>query len=176
MQVDAEEALPCATAADVKRVAAAAAGAALEQCKSKIPVREGYFSAVDLGADAGAAEAGKFSDIEASESDLEVVSEDEGLDSGAEEACENDHGATRKKRHGKRSSAQGSEAEAVLESGRESLYEEDTDGDESESEEEDEGGYGQGGLSWEAVMAQVMAGGVRVQLPCMLQGLRFASG
>lgn len=168
MQVDADEAgadeaLPGAAAADVKRVAAAAAGAALEQCKGKIPVREGYFSAMDLGADAGAPGSGQLSDINASESDLDVVSEAEGMDGSELEASNEAAGdaATRKKnQRGKTGSAHGSASASVLESGRESLEEEDSEEDESESEGEDDGGYGEGGLSWQAVMAQVMGGQV----------------
>lgn len=84
--VEDEEQGPHQPAVDVKRVVTAAAGAALEQCNGRIPVRGGFFSATDLGTDASAENCQQSSDVELSDVDTDALSDGDYLDSGEDDA------------------------------------------------------------------------------------------
>lgn len=123
--------------ADVPRAAAAAEavvqaslGAVAAQKAGAIPVRGDYFTAEDLGPgrDGGAA-------ASASDDDDDAVSSD-----GGEAEAPSDGAAPQ---DGEDEERAGSAAGVGTSDG-------------NDSEDDEEGGYGAGGLSWEAVMAQVV--------------------
>ena len=134
-----------------------------------MPVRGDFFSASDLGTDASAANTALSSDAETSDSDG-VDQSDDGLgseDEGGEyDAAAVEHGADhddviknplgRGRKH--RENDQNDDLDDHSDGG---------EAVEDEREEEGDVGYGKDGLSWEAVMAQVI-GAVRFQLLIIL--------
>jgi nuclear GTP-binding protein len=139
------------------RVAEAAREATAEQCGRRLPVRRDFFCGEDLGEDA--------EEVDASDDNISLASEDGDDDIGAasedeedastgsegqesEDGDEGDKGGTLhvggKNRVGGGDAQKRTRPQSAVEP------------ESCEDDEDEDGGYGQGGLSWEAVMAQVI--------------------
>jgi hypothetical protein len=147
--MQAEDALGDAEGNPENMVAAAEAFVALaataEQQAGALPVKGQFFSPADLSPDAGMATSFR----EGSGEDVSESEESGSLNEGAEEErrqWSDEAGPSARGRPG-----------AGEEGGGRKEREED------EEVEEEEGGYGEGGLSWQAVMAQVLG-----QVRCVL--------
>ncbi len=119
-------------------MAAEALVAAKRQRRGKIPVQQGFFAAADeveeVGGE-GSEEEGESEGSEGEDGD-EDDEEDEGESEGDGQS-------------GSESDGEGSDGVGSLDSG---------DDDDDDDEEEDDDGYGNEGLSWEAVMATIQGG------------------